>query len=78
MLQKLKVWIYDKIYKCYDKRLIKGVYVLSYWKLKKVKVGTGYLMIPMTKRRINEDEQVLLIIDSFRKAMGRRILSKVK
>ena len=73
---KFKIWFMSVIYKRYDLVEINGVYIISFWKLKKVYSGEGFVCIPLRLRRDDPRRQIELIVHEYRNALALRILSK--
>ena len=72
----IRLWIYDKLYHKFDTREINGVEVISYWRIPKIKVGCGYVCIPLRFRTNNINDQSLTIYKSLREAIALRIMKK--
>ena len=75
-VRRLKIWVVSVRYKEHDRRVIRGVQVRSYWGLKHCVVGEGIVLIPLRLRRADEEQQILLILNEFRKALALRIIGK--
>lgn len=66
----------DLRYKNFDVKEVQGIKVYTYWKLMKQVPGPGYICIPLRLKREDDQQQVLICLKAFRKAMALRIISK--
>lgn len=76
-VSRIKLFLIFLRYKEYNRRVIRGVTIISFWGLKKTVVVEDKILIPLRLRRDDEEQQILMVLKEFRIAKSLRIVRKL-
>lgn len=76
-VSRIKLFLILLRYKEYDRRVIRGVSIISLWGLKKTILVDDKIIIPLRFRRDDEEQQILMLLKEFRMAKSFRIVRKL-